>query len=155
MRIISGIFKGREIVGFKNPGTRPTMDRVKESVFAMIQDYLPGSTILDLFSGSGNLALEALSQGSEKAYCNDKGQEAYRIILKEKGITFDLIFLDPPYQTDYIMDSLLLIYEYQLLAEDGLIVCESSQLEWIFQDHFVVVKQRRYGDKVVVILKQI
>jgi len=181
MRIISGIFKGREIVGFKNPGTRPTMDRVKESVFAMIQDHLPGSTILDLFSGSGNLAFEALSQGSKKAYCNDKGQEAYRIILKnkerfglteqltvlnldfkkalfvlkEKGITFDLIFLDPPYQTDYIKDSLLLIYEYQLLAEDGLIVCESSQLERIFQDHFVIVKERRYGDKVVVILKQI
>lgn len=181
MRIISGIFKGREIVGFKNPGTRPTMDRVKESLFAMIQDYLTGSTVLDLFSGSGNLALEALSQGSKKAYCNDKGQEAYRIILKnkerfrlmeqltvlnfdfkkalfvlkEQHIMFDLIFLDPPYQTDYIQESLSLIYEYQLLTDDGIIVCESDQLEKISQDHFVSVKERKYGDKFVVILKQV
>jgi len=181
MRIISGVFKGREIVGFKNPGTRPTMDRVKESVFAMVQDHLSGSTVLDLFSGSGNLALESLSQGAEKSYCNDKGQEAYRIILKnkerfglgeqlvvlnldfkkalfvlkEKNIAFDLIFLDPPYQTDYIQEALSLIYEYQLLVEDGLIICESDQLEKIPQDHFVSVKEKRYGDKIVVILKQV
>ena len=66
MKVISGIYKGRNIEGFNIPGTRPTMDRVKESLFASIQNSLKDATILDLFSGSGSLAIEALSQGAKK-----------------------------------------------------------------------------------------
>ena len=64
MKVISGIYKGRVLEGFTIDGTRPTMDRVKESLFAMLQNYITGSVVLDLFSGSGNLGIEALSEGA-------------------------------------------------------------------------------------------
>ena len=71
MRVISGKLKGREIKGFDISGTRPTMDRVKESLFAMIQNYLNEAVCLDLFGGSGNLGIEAISNGACKVYFND------------------------------------------------------------------------------------
>ena len=80
MRVISGIYKGRNIEGFNMPGTRPTMDRVKESLFASIQNSLKDATILDLFSGSGSLAIEALSQGAKEAYAVDKSYQAIKVI---------------------------------------------------------------------------
>ena len=70
-KVISGILKGRNISGYNIEGTRPTMDRVKESVFGIIQDYIDKSVVLDLFSGSGNLGIEALSNGAEIVYFND------------------------------------------------------------------------------------
>ena len=82
MKVISGIYKGRNILGYDIDGTRPTMERVKESVFAMIQNYLPDSIVLDLFSGSGNLAIEALSQGAREAYAIDSNFVAYKTINK-------------------------------------------------------------------------
>ncbi len=74
MKIISGKYKGRILRGFDINGTRPTMDRVKESVFAMIQEYIKDSTVLDLYAGSGNLAIEAISNGAKKAYLVKKDQ---------------------------------------------------------------------------------
>ena len=71
MRVISGFLKGRNIEGYNTIGTRPTMDRVKESLFGMIQDYIKDSICLDLFSGSGNLGIEAISQGAIFVYLND------------------------------------------------------------------------------------
>ena len=68
MKIISGKYKGRNIEGHNLDGTRPTMERVKESLFAIIQNYLDGAVVLDLFSGSGNLGIEALSEGASFAY---------------------------------------------------------------------------------------
>ena len=70
MRIISGKYKGRVLAGFDIDGTRPTMDRVKESLFAIIQKYLKDSIVLDLFAGSGSLGIEALSNGSKKCFKN-------------------------------------------------------------------------------------
>ena len=72
MKVISGIFRGRNLDGFNIEGTRPTMDRVKESLFAIIQGYIKDSIVLDLFSGSGNLGIEALSEGAKYAYLVDK-----------------------------------------------------------------------------------
>jgi len=82
MKIISGTLKGRQVEGFKNRGTRPTMDRVKESLFGVIQEKIPGSVVLDLFSGSGNLAIEAISEGASFAYLNDKSKSAVKLIQK-------------------------------------------------------------------------
>ena len=82
MRVISGLYKGRNIEGFDIDGTRPTQDRVKESVFGSIQDYIDDSTVLDLFSGSGNLAIESLSNGASKAYLVDNSKDAINIINK-------------------------------------------------------------------------
>ena len=181
MKVISGIYKGRNIEGFTMNGTRPTMERVKESLFAMIQDYLEDSTVLDLFSGSGNLGIEALSEGAAYAYLVDHHKIAYETIKKnlknigienaksylldylkalklfqEENITFDIIFLDPPYDTDYIEKSLKKIKEYQLLKKNGIIVCESNSLDKIvYEDMYTMIKNRQYGDKNIVILKEI
>ena len=82
MKIISGLYRGRNIEGYDLDGTRPTMERVKESLFATIQNYIPESTVLDLFSGSGNLGIEALSQGAKKAYLVDYNIKAFKTIKK-------------------------------------------------------------------------
>lgn len=80
MRVISGKYKGRNIKGFDIIGTRPTMDRVKESLFATINNKLKNSVILDLFAGSGNLGIEALSNGSVEAYFVDNNKVAIKVI---------------------------------------------------------------------------
>ena len=180
MKIISGIYKGRTIEGFDIKGTRPTMERVKESLFAMIQNYLPNSTCLDLFSGSGNLGIEALSEGADTIYLVDNNIKAIKIIeknieklniekaniinsdykkaltlFKEKNIKFDVIFLDPPYKTNFLEKSLSLIAEYNLLNEDGIIICESDSIDKIvFSVYYKLIKERTYNDKFVVILEK-
>lgn len=179
MKIISGKYKGRNIEGHNLDGTRPTMERVKESLFAIIQNYLDGAVVLDLFSGSGNLGIEALSEGASFAYLVDYNKKASDTIkrnlntigikdaevinldykkalnyLKDKKI--DLIFLDPPYKTDFIEQSIKLIDEYNILSDEGLIICENDSLDKIiYPDNYEVVKDRKYGDKWVVILRKI
>ncbi len=181
MKIISGKYKGRNLVGFDIQGTRPTMDRVKESLFGMIQNYVDEAVVLDLFAGSGNLGFEALSEGAKKAYLVDKNRKAYDVILKnihtidicdaypycmnyekalfefsQKGIQFDIIFLDPPYQTDLVKKSIQKIMNLGLLSSDGIIVAESDQMEKIiFPSSLFVVKSKKYGDKWVAILRQV
>ena len=181
MKVISGIYKGRNLLGYNLDGTRPTMDRVKESLFVSIQDNIQESIVLDLFSGSGSLAIEALSEGASFAYAVDKSHQAikiineniktigvknckvilsdYKIVLKEfssKKIKFDLIFLDPPYATNYIEESLKLISNLKLLNNSGLIICESNSLDKIiYDDSFTKIKEKKYGDKWVVILRNI
>ena len=179
MKVISGIYKGRNILGYDIFGTRPTMDRVKESLFAIIQNYINNSVILDLFSGSGNLAIESLSEGAKCAYAVDNNKKAVNTIeqnkktigienlniinsdykkainyFNEKNIKFDIVFLDPPYKTNYIEESIKLINKYGLLNDDGIIVAESSSIDKIiYPDNFNVIKSKKYGDKWVVILK--
>lgn len=179
MKIISGKYKGRNIEGFGVDGTRPTMDRVKESLFAMIQNYISNSNILDLFSGSGNLALEALSEGASSAVLVDSNYKAIKVIennIKTIGIEntrvlnmdykkaieylkdekFDVIFLDPPYKTDYIEHSIELINVYNILSDKGIIVCESDSLDKIIYDNnYKCIKDKKYGDKYIVILKKV
>lgn len=181
MKVISGIYKGRNLQGFNMSGTRPTMDRVKESLFACIQNDLKDSIVLDLFSGSASLAIEALSQGAKEAYAVDKSKEAIKTIneniknigvknckvylssydqalqrFKEENLKFDLIFLDPPYETNYIEKSLKLILELDLLSANGLIICESNSLDKIiYSPSLTKLKEKRYGDKWVVILEKV
>ncbi|MBO5120471.1 MAG: 16S rRNA (guanine(966)-N(2))-methyltransferase RsmD [Bacilli bacterium] len=181
MKVISGLYKGRNIEGFDLDGTRPTMERVKESLFAIIQNNLQDSIVLDLFSGSGNLGIEALSQGAKYAYLVDSNPKATKTIkrnleniniksaevinmdyikalnyLKEKNIKLDIIFLDPPYKTAFIEKSIELITNNNLLNKDGLIICESDSLDRIvYNENYKIIKDKKYGDKWVVILKQI
>ena len=180
MKVISGIYKGRNITGFDIDGTRPTMDRVKESLFAMIQDYMRDSIVLDLFSGSGNLGIEALSEGASFAYLCDHNKKAIKVIeenlnkigienakvlgmdylkcleyFHKEKISFDIILLDPPYQSSYIEKSIEKVLEYSLLKEDGILVCESDSMDKIiYPDSFICVKNKKYGDKTVVILRK-
>ncbi len=178
MKVISGIYKGRTLQGFNMPGTRPTMDRVKESLFASIQESIHDATILDLFAGSASLAIEALSQGAKEAYAVDKSHQAYKVIKENitkigvknckvllsdykdalksfstQNLKFDLIFLDPPYDTEYIEKSLKLIAEYNLINDTSLVICESNSLDKIiYSPYYKRLKEKKYGDKWVVIL---
>ena len=182
MKVISGKYKGRLLKGHDLKGTRPTMDRVKESLFASIQDFVKESTVLDLFAGSGNLGIEALSMKAENVCFVDKNNLAYKTILEnikmldiesnkvevickdyksalksfnEVGKTFDIIFLDPPYKTDYIEKSIELISKYDILNKNGLIICESDNLEKvIYKDMYSELKNKKYGDKYIVILQK-
>lgn len=181
MKIISGKYKGRVLEGFDIAGTRPTMDRVKESLFAMIQSYLEDAIVLDLFAGSGNLGIEALSEGAQEIYLVDKNKKACQVIKRninkigieasdifcgdyksalekyqEQSIKFDIIFLDPPYQTDLVKKSMEVIEKYELLSKNGIIVAESNTLDKIIcSNKLEIVKSKKYGDKVVAILKKI
>lgn len=177
MKVISGIYKGRKLDGFDIEGTRPTMDRLKESLFATIQNYIKDSIVLDLFSGSGNLGIEALSEGAKYAYLVDKNIKCIRVINKninnlkisnvkilnldyKKALYFieeklDLIFLDPPYKTDYIEEAIKLITKLDILSDKGLIICESADLNKIvYPSSLKKIKEKKYGNKYIVLLKK-
>lgn len=173
MRIITGKFKAKKLVVPKETDTtiRPTLDRVKEPLFSMIRPYIEGARVLDLFAGTGNLGLEAISEGASFALLNDKSKTALNIIstnvrltgtgscvkisakeydkcLKSLiGETFDIIFLDPPYATDYEQDALNKIVEYSLLAKCGIIVLESDKRKEINEeiDGLKMSEKRTYG----------
>lgn len=182
MKIISGKYKGRILKGYMIDGTRPTMDRVKESVFAMIQEYVRESIFLDLYSGTGNIGIEAISNGSKKAYLVDNNVVAIKTINENismlkidnacviKGdakyilndfinqkIKFDIIFLDPPYETNEIDKILTLINNnLTVLDNNGIIVCETKiKIDYQKYSNLTIYKERKYGDKKVTILKKV
>lgn len=174
MRIISGKYKGKKLIGDNIVGTRPTMDRVKESLFAIVQNKINGSACLDLFAGSGSLGIESLSNGANICYFVDKNKEAIEAIkmntnnienaiiindnflnalktFKEKNISFDIIFLDPPYKDNLISSSIEYIYDNKLLNSDGLIICEYENEEIIC--NYELIKEKKYGNKNIKIFK--
>lgn len=180
MRVISGLYKGRNILGFDIDGTRPTQDRVKTSVFSSIQDYIEGSIVLDLFSGSGNLAIESLSNGSKKAYLVDYNKKAIDVInkninnmkidnatiikddymnalnyFKNNNITFDLVFLDPPYKDDYIDNSIKFLLDNNLLNQNAIIVSEFENEIKLDYEELEIKKEKKFGYKKIVIFKKI
>jgi 16S rRNA (guanine966-N2)-methyltransferase len=148
MRIIAGTRRGHGIDAPKGLATRPTSDRVRENVFNIVAPWVEDATVLDLFAGSGAMGIEALSRGAERAVFVEADNDAVRVInhnldklrltgaqvvLRDVGRylatetrTYDLIFCDPPY-TDYAeLEPLLARYVPKLLADDGLLVLETS-----------------------------
>jgi len=172
LRIISGKYKGKNLKGFSIDGTRPTMDRVKESLFGIIQNKLINSNCLDLFSGSGSLGLEALSNGANSCVFVDKNKEVidilksnllnientiiikkdYESYLKECNTKFDIIFLDPPYELNLISLSIKLILKNNLLNENGLIICEYEKEKIEFD--LEIIKEKKYGSTNIRIYKK-
>ncbi len=178
MKIISGQFKGKTIKGFDIEGTRPTMDRVKESLFGTIQNYVRESIVLDLFSGTGNLGFEALSNDAKYCYFNDINIKCTKLInkiieelnLKDKSkvlnlnyknalnyfknnnITFDIIFLDPPYKMDILNEIIKYIHDNNILNKNGIIVCEVDNL-YLSIGFYEKIKEKKYGNKYIVIYK--
>lgn len=173
MRIISGKYKGKKLKGFNIEGTRPTMDRVKESLFGMIQTYIPSSIVLDLFAGSGALGLEAISNGAKKCYLIDNNQMAiqtikdnsqnidenlkilkidYKKFLKTTDETFDIIFLDPPYKENQLDKSLRIIEERKLLNNGGIVICEYEIGEP--KTNLKLIKEKSYGPKKIKIFEK-
>ncbi len=180
MKVISGTLKGRKIEGYNIDGTRPTMDRVKESLFAMIQDYIKDSIALDLFAGSGQLGIEAISNQAKACYFVDNNKEVIKVLnknidnlkIKEKSriilsdwkkslndfsnqnIKFDLIFVDPPYDYDVYEKILEKVQTLNLLNKEGLIILEHHNLKLKEKyKNLTLYKEKNYGNKSVNIYK--
>ena len=172
MRVISGKYKGKKLQGFNIEGTRPTMDRVKESLFAMIQTEIPETKCLDLFAGSGSLGIEAISMGAKSCYFIDNNIEAIKVLkentkmieediniihsdykkfLHETKEKFDIIFLDPPYNNKMLNKALKCIEECQVLDKNGIIICE--YVNEVPEANIPVIKEKNYGFKKIKILK--
>lgn len=170
MRVITGSARGRKLKELTGMETRPTTDRVKESIFNIVQFDIEGRRVLDLFGGTGQLGIECLSRGAAEAVFVDLRKEAVALIrenlswtglsdrgrvvqgdylsfLTRCGETFDLIFLDPPYGSGMLSKALQLIAEIDILSENGIIICESSVEEELSQLNapYQKGKDYRYG----------
>jgi 16S rRNA (guanine966-N2)-methyltransferase len=149
MRVIAGSAGSLRLVTPEGSDTRPTADRIKETLFNMLQAEIPGSTVVDLFAGSGSLGIEALSRGAKRAYLVENDAAAFRCIqenvrftkLEEKAVLLkqdvlgaldsihekevDVIFIDPPYHKGYEKKVLQLLVQQAYVGEDTLIVLEA------------------------------
>lgn len=182
MRIITGTAKGARLETLEGENTRPTSERVKEAVFSAIQFEVEGCRVLDLFAGSGQMGLEALSRGAVSCMFVDSSQDAINIVKKNAKKTgffessrylvsdyrnyirkmadqrsFDLIFIDPPYAENCVGDAIERILRAHLAEENCIFICESGS-ENIFEEkeelssRFEVKKSARYGKSFVNIL---
>ena len=170
MRIIGGQFKGRNLASFAGQDIRPTGDRVKESLFNILSLRLYGARVLDLFCGSGALGLESLSRGAKEVVFNDGAKTSLEVLKKNLKLVkaeersyrvynldytqclqvqrgaFDIVFIDPPYRTEYGLPAMQKIVERDLLVKDGVIVYERDRQ---FTDPapagLKVTDERRYG----------
>ena len=181
MRIIGGKARGTKLYTLEGTTTRPTLDRVKESIFNIIQNDIQGSNFLDLFSGSGAIGLEAISRGAEKAILCDKSKEAINIIKKNiekthasgqvelynqdfeevlKNIKehIDIIYIDPPYETNYIQKALKIIQQSEFVNDNTKIILETDDdkkvLEQIKDLKFEIIDKRKYGIAHIIFLQK-
>lgn len=183
MRIISGKARGTHLKTLEGLDTRPTLGRVKESLFNIISDKIYDSIVLDLFAGSGALGLESLSRGAKLSIFCDNSKKANSIItqnieklkMEDKSIVYlsdfkdaikrvgienikpDIIFLDPPYESCGIIDSLKLILEKKILNEDSIIIAETDDKDRILNElesiDLEVFDIRKYGRVYLIFLK--
>ena len=146
MRVITGKYKGRSLVAPKHDA-RPTLDRMKETLFNIVNAKLAGADVLDLFAGSGQLAIECLSRGASRAIVCDNSKDAvaaikanfekigvmpelmfgdFRDCLNRLPCQMDLVFVDPPYKSDFYTEVLQLVDKLDVLKTDGWVVCEHA-----------------------------
>lgn len=177
LRIITGTAKGKKLITLEGEATRPTSERIKEAVFSSIQFDLDGRRVLDLFAGSGQLGLEALSRGAASAFFTDSERDAIEIVKKNAAICgfgdrckylvsdwrnyirkasgrekFDLVFVDPPYAMECSADALLRLEKSGLLADGAIVVLESGTEEIKPEEfeNFECTKSTHYGKKTFV-----
>lgn len=173
MRIISGKLKGRRLNSFKADHIRPTTDRVKESLFNILSSDVPESRVLDLFSGTGNLAIESYSRGAtyvEAVEMNKKSieiiksnlqsldllkqiklvqQDVFKYLKSYKGPAFDLVFVDPPFTEKIAHQAMEAIAMSSVCRLGGVVIIESSAHERIDDQYlkFKLLDRRHFGDK--------
>lgn len=179
MRVISGKYKSRKLEGYNTIGVRPTMDKVKESLFAMINNYIEDSVCLDLFSGTGALGIEAISNYAKQTYFVDNNKlsiditklninnlkiDNYSIVndnyinaiknFNNNNIYFDIIFIDPPYGVIRIEDVINNILKYNIIKNNTLIICEyeDENLKDSY-NNLKLYKQKKYGKTFITIYK--
>lgn len=182
MRIISGVARGTRLLTLEGTETRPTLDRVKEPLFSIIQMHVKDARVLDLFAGSGALGLEALSRGAKSTVFTDISEKAINVInqniqkiklednavilnqsyketlkqMSSQNQQFDIIFLDPPYASGLLQNAMQEISDYKLLAENGIIVVETdmeSELQKIQNIGFHIKDIRKYGRVMLMFLE--
>lgn len=177
MRVISGIRRGLKLAAPDGADTRPTADRVKEALFNIIQYNIPANSVLDLFSGSGALGIEALSRGCGHCVFTDSSAAAVQLTknnvlragfddksevlqsvaldyLKRRKTGFDIIFMDPPYNRGFLEPALECIYNNGLLNDGGLIAVETERGGEAVSDRFYPIKKSSaYGKTVITILQ--
>ena len=153
MRIVAGKYRSRKLKAVEGLSTRPTADRIKEAVYSSLGTYFGGAMMLDLFAGSGNIGLEALSRGMDKVVFVDSDSKAIAVIKEnvaclkveneceiwkmdyknalakcvDENLKFRLIYLDPPYDYNKLADILLWIEQYELLDYNGVVVVENRK----------------------------
>ena len=174
MRIIAGLYKGRKLFPPSDLSVRPTPDRVKEALFSILGNRIQQAVVVDLFAGSGNLGLEALSRGARLCYFGDnskdsirlihgnvahcKAEEAsriflgdYRNVLNQINDNADIIFVDPPYKKELWMDVLNILSDQKIMNPEGLIVLEHPREIEMPQEifDFRKIKEARYGTVVL------
>jgi len=175
MRIIAGEMRGRQLTTVVGMQTRPTSDKVKGAIFNVIGEKVLNARVLDLFAGTGNLAIEALSRGSREAVLVEKSLDAHQVIrknLEQIGVShqaklllmdafvylqrnphevFDLIFLDPPYRRELVPKVISALSEHSYLTPDGVIIVETAKEEKLNVDiyPFEIRKTGKYGDTLV------
>ncbi len=180
MRIISGIYKGRRLISGNDLSIRPTTDRVKEYIFNILLDFPREKRVIDVFAGSGNLGLEALSRGAAHATFVEKAASSvlvlkknlqnihlsdkqYRIIQSDaldwaqsSAQSYDLFLLDPPFDYPPLQNLLNIIFSRKLLNEQGLLVVEHEISNPIVResDVYVLLKQKKMGRSLISLLEQ-
>ncbi len=179
MRIITGSARGTKLETLEGENTRPTSERAKMAIFNTLQFDIEGRKVLDLFGGSGQMALEALSRGAANAFICDADNAAFEIIKRNARKTklfdkvrlvctdyksalrslsgkekFNIIFLDPPYAADYLENALKKIAEGDMLEYGGYIVCESDKAEPFVCEGTTLYKHAKYGKAYITILEK-
>ena len=173
MRVIAGRFGGLHLDAVKGRATRPTTDKVKEAIFSMLRPYLDGGRVLDLYAGTGGLAIEAVSRGMDEAVLVDKQAAALAVIQKNiekthceeaftviksaantaltrlagKQMSFNLVLLDPPYAKEKLKQDIDKMISSNLIHDGGIVMIESDQVADLPEanDHFDLIKQKDYG----------
>ena len=176
MRIITGEYRGRSLESPAGYDVRPTSDKVKEAVFNIIMNEVWDATCVDLFAGTGNLGLEALSRGAKKCYFGDNSRESINLIknnvkmcrAEDKSVIIagdyskilgrinekvDIFFLDPPYKDGLYENCLEIIDSLDLLSEEGIIVAEHGVRDYVPETvgSLEIIKERKYGKIMVTI----
>ncbi len=179
MRIISGKARGTKLYTLEGDVTRPTLDRVKESLFNIIQNDIVGSSFLDMFSGSGAIGLEAASRGAKEVILCEKNKEAISVIKKniekthldvklyemqyEKMLEslnkkIDITYIDPPYKTDLVYESVKRMLDLDLLGSESLIIVETDEEERVIKQinelEVEIINKRKYGRVHLIFLKR-
>jgi 16S rRNA (guanine966-N2)-methyltransferase len=177
MRVISGTSKGRKLVTRRGQILRPTSGRIKESIFGILGGDVAGKGVLDLFAGTGNLGIEALSRGARKAFFVERERQALHVIqknlsqcgmegqseilpidairairiLEARGESFDLIFMDPPYERGLVEKTLEKLKTHRIYHESSILIVQRDRREPLPEtfEGWTLSRERRIGDTIV------
>ncbi|MDU1316599.1 MAG: 16S rRNA (guanine(966)-N(2))-methyltransferase RsmD [Anaerococcus hydrogenalis] len=175
MRVVAGKYKGFNLKSPKANNSRPTDNKVKEAVLAMLYPYKNNFTALDLFACTGQMGIEFLSHGAKEVVFGELNNSNYKIlkenlrkidcknayairgdfrkvleVLHNQNKSFDYIYLDPPYKEDYLKISMETLLDYHLLNNNGIIISESDRnIDFSHMENLQLIKEKKYGRKIV------